>query len=83
MLDLAFIRENPTIVEEAIKNKQVDLDINQILALDQKVRTIKQQVEATRTEQNRVSKQMPKATPEERAPLQQRGRELGRDTQNT
>jgi seryl-tRNA synthetase len=77
MLDLTFIRENPAIVGQAIKNKHVDLDIDQLLALDLNVRAMKQQVEATRTEQNLLSKQMAKkVAPEERASLQLRGREL-------
>ena len=63
MLDMAFIRENPTQLAQAIKDKQVDLDINQLLAADLDVRTMKQQVEALRTESNTLSKQMPKAPP--------------------
>lgn len=77
MLDLTFIREHPEIVAQAIKEKHVDLDLNQLLATDLDVRTMKQQVEALRTERNRISKQMAKASPEERVVLQERGREIG------
>lgn len=61
MLDIKFVRENPDVVKENIKNKFQDRKlelVDQVLELDQKNRDIKQEVEALRANKNQVSKQI-------------------------
>ncbi len=40
MLDIKFIRENPDIVKQAARNKNVDIDLDEILSLDEKRRKL-------------------------------------------
>lgn len=60
MLDVKFIRENPDVVKEAAKNKNVKVDIDRILELDKKRRDILREVEQLRREQNQASGTMGK-----------------------
>ena len=48
MLDLKFIRENPDTVQQAAKQKRVDVDVRELLALDAAHRAVLQQVEELR-----------------------------------
>lgn len=45
MLSLQFIRENPDIVRAAIKNKSAKVDFDTFLVLDEKKKTLQQEVE--------------------------------------
>ncbi len=56
MLDIKFIRENKDIVIEGAKKKHVDVDIEKLLALDEKRLEIMASTEALRSEQNKMSK---------------------------
>ena len=59
MLDIRFVRENPDVVKQNIKNKFQDSKlplVDEVIALDLRNREIKQEVEALRAEKNRVSK---------------------------
>ena len=61
MLDIKFVRENPDIVKQNIKNKFQDSKlplVDEVLELDQKNREIKGEVEALRAEKNKTSKQI-------------------------
>ena len=63
MLDIKFIRENPDAVKQNIKNKFQDAKlplVDEVIALDQQNRDIKQEVEALRAERNRASKEIGK-----------------------
>ncbi|MDO8495484.1 MAG: serine--tRNA ligase [bacterium] len=64
MLDIKFVRQNPEKVKEAVKNRQAKADVDKILALDTKQKTLLQEIEAGRAEQNKRSRGGPKA-PEE------------------
>jgi seryl-tRNA synthetase len=61
MLDIRFIRENPDKVKDACKrrNKDMDADVDEILAIDAERRKINTQVDEIKAEQNRASKQIP------------------------
>ena len=51
MLDIKFVRENPDIVKQNIKNKFQDEKlplVDEVIELDKKNRAIKQEVEALR-----------------------------------
>ncbi|MEK6732077.1 MAG: serine--tRNA ligase [Candidatus Omnitrophota bacterium] len=56
MLDIRFIRENPDIVKTAIKNRNMKLDIQEVLDLDSDRRKILVEVEGLKAEKNTISK---------------------------
>src|SRR3989338_5091154 len=56
MLDIKFIRQNQNIVREAIKNKNIDLDLDKLLAADERRRHLLVESESMKAEQNRRSK---------------------------
>jgi len=56
MLDIKFIRENSDIVKKAIKNRNLRLDLRELLALDSERRKILIEVESLKAEKNKVSK---------------------------
>ena len=61
MLDIRFLRENPEIVKQNIKNKFQDSKlplVDEVIALDIRNREIKQEVEGLRAEKNKISKQI-------------------------
>ena len=61
MLDIKFLRTNPDIVKQNIKNKFQDEKlplVDEVIELDQRNREIKQEVEALRAEKNKASKQI-------------------------
>ena len=61
MLDIKFVRSNPEVVKQNIKNKFQDSKlplVDEVLELDKKNREIKQEVEALRAEKNKISKQI-------------------------
>jgi seryl-tRNA synthetase len=61
MLDLKFVRENPEVVKQNIKNKFQDKKlglVDEVIALDIELRKIKQEAEALRADRNRFSKQI-------------------------
>jgi seryl-tRNA synthetase len=56
MLDIKFIRENPQIVKEGCKKKQVEVDIDRLLLLDEKRREYIKSTETLQAEQNKLGK---------------------------
>ena len=61
MLDIKFVRENPEIVKQNIRNKFQDKKlplVDEVLELDKRNREIKQEVEALRAERNKLSKEI-------------------------
>jgi seryl-tRNA synthetase len=79
MLDLKYIRENKDLVRTALKNKKVNLDLDELLSLDTEVLDLKKRVQSLQEEKNSNAKKMPKATPEERPALIERGRAVGQE----
>lgn len=60
VLDIKFIRQNPDSVKKATKDKGVDVDVDALLALDEKRRKMLQELEQLRAEQNKASKSVGK-----------------------
>ena len=61
MLDIKFVRTNPEVVKQNIRNKFQDEKlplVDEVLELDVRNREIKQEVEALRAEKNKASKQI-------------------------
>lgn len=61
MLDLKFVRENPEVVKQNIRNKfqysKLEL-VDEVIALDIELRNTKQKAEALRADRNKLSKQI-------------------------
>lgn len=61
MLDLKFVRENPDIVKQNIKNKFQDRKlplVDEVITLDEQSRAAKQEADNLRAERNKISKQI-------------------------
>ena len=61
MLDIKFLRENPEIVKQNIRNKFLDEKlplVDEVIELDADNRSIKQEVVALRADRNKFSKQI-------------------------
>lgn len=61
MLDLKFVRENPEVVKQNIRNKFQDHKlelVDEVIALDAELRNTKQKAESLRAERNKISKEI-------------------------
>ena len=61
MLDLKFVRENPDIVKQNIKNKFQDRKlplVDEVIELDAKARAVKTEADELRANRNKLSKQI-------------------------
>ena len=61
MVDIKFVRNNPDVVKQNIKNKFQDEKlplVDEVIELDKRNREIKQEVEALRAEKNKASKEI-------------------------
>ncbi|WPC44193.1 serine--tRNA ligase [Clostridium sp. JS66] len=61
MLDLKFVRENPEIVKQNIKNKFQDnklVLVDEVIELDAELRNIKKEADSLRADRNKISKQI-------------------------
>jgi seryl-tRNA synthetase len=61
MLDIKFIRENADKIKEAIKNKNINLDLDELLVVDEKRVRALQAVEELSAEKNRLNETMQKS----------------------
>ncbi|MCB9554489.1 MAG: serine--tRNA ligase [Deltaproteobacteria bacterium] len=69
MLDIKIIRENPDTVRQAIARRRMDpqrVDVDKLIALDEKWRELQGQAEAMRAERNAASQSIKKLTGDER-----------------
>ncbi len=80
MLSLQFIRENPDIVRAAIINKSTKIDFDAFLALDEKKKTMQQEVETLRAKRNELSASMVKGKPD--PAILEQAKKLKEDLQN-
>lgn len=70
MLDIKFIRENLELVKDAAKKKHVNVDLDGLIALDEKRRSLLTVIESKKSEQNLVSPKVAVTTDDgERAAL--------------
>ncbi|GAA3900511.1 serine--tRNA ligase [Sphingomonas limnosediminicola] len=77
MLALDFVKANRETVEKAIRDKNVALDLDQLLDLDAEVRAGKTEIDRLRAERNAVSAKFKDATSEEKAELGKQAKEAG------
>jgi len=55
MLDIKFIRENKEIVKEALKNRNLKIDIDELVKLDEDRRSLLVEAEALKAERNKAN----------------------------
>ncbi len=55
MLDIHFIRENVDLIKEGARKKHITVDIDRLIAVDDERKSIRQELDAKRAEQNRAS----------------------------
>lgn len=75
MLDIRFIRENPEVVKNACRVKGFDDNVDEILALDTRVRELKTVTQNMTAEKNKITREIPTAT--DKAPLIARSKQIG------
>jgi seryl-tRNA synthetase len=66
MIDIKEIRENPQRFKQAAKNKNIEVDIDRLLAVDAELLSAKQRLQEIATEKNRIGKSIPKLAGEEK-----------------
>jgi seryl-tRNA synthetase len=69
MLDIRFIRENKDIIAAAAKKKRIAVDLDALLVLDDKRRSLMATAEAKRAEQNAANAKIASAPAEEKQAL--------------
>lgn len=79
MIDIKALRDDPDFFKQAAKAKNVDIDVQHIVALDQEIRDLKQDVEAISAKKNEASKRMADASDEEKQSIIEEMREIGND----
>ncbi len=57
MLDIKFIRENADKVKQAAKNKNIKIDIDHLLKIDEKKRGLQAEIDELRAKRNELAKQ--------------------------
>ena len=55
MLDIKYIRENSEKIKEAAKNKNIDINIDELLALDDKRRALQLEIDELRAKRNKLA----------------------------
>lgn len=76
MIDIQTLRNDPESVRENLRRRQVELDLDQLLGLDELRSRLIQELDALRQERNQIADQVAKASPEDRPAFVQRGKEL-------
>jgi seryl-tRNA synthetase len=66
MLDINFVRKNPDLIRNEIKNRNLKFDIEELLDLDEKRNGILQETEKMRAEKNKASKEIAKLSGSEK-----------------
>ncbi|KKW29017.1 MAG: Serine-tRNA ligase [Candidatus Uhrbacteria bacterium GW2011_GWD2_52_7] len=69
MIDLKLFREHPTLFRDAAASKNVTVDVDRILDLDRRVRSLKSESEGIKAQKNEASKRISKADGDERKGL--------------
>ena len=66
MIDIKAIRENPQLYKDGAKAKRFDVDIDRLLAVDAALLEDKKKLQEIATEKNRLGKEIPKLSPDEK-----------------
>jgi seryl-tRNA synthetase len=79
MLDIQFIRQNADQVRAAIKNKRLDLNLDDLLTADRERRDATTSLEQKRARKNELSALIPKASKDERPKLVEEAKQVRGD----
>jgi seryl-tRNA synthetase len=79
MLDLKFIRENPSTVQRAIDDKHISLDLSLLLESDARSSALARALQELSERRNRNASLIPKASTDARAGLIAEGRRIGEE----
>src|SRR3989344_4572751 len=63
MLDIKFIRDNPDLVKDAVKNKLVDVDVDQLLIFDSQRRELQSKLDEINRQRNALADANKKTKP--------------------
>jgi seryl-tRNA synthetase len=69
MLDIKFIRENADIIKAGAAKKLIEVDLDRLLAVDDERKTLRQELDNKRAEQNRRSNEIQRAQGDERVKI--------------
>ena len=76
MLDRLFIRQNPDVVKDAVRNKGISLDVDELLRLDARTRELQGAVDSAQGRRNSAQKEFRDADEAGRARLRVESKEL-------
>ncbi len=76
MLDRRFIRSNPDAVKQAVRVKGLDLDVDELLDVDQRVRKLTTELDEAQAQRKSSAKEFAKADEDRRAELRAQHAEL-------
>jgi seryl-tRNA synthetase len=79
MLDIQFIRQNAEAVRSAIKNKRLDVDLDDLLSADRARREATTTLEQKRARKNELSALIPKASKDDRSRLVDEAKQVRAD----
>lgn len=68
MIDLKLLRTNPELYKDSAKKRWSNVDIDAFLVLDKEVVKLKQEIDELRTIKNKVSREIPTLSNEEKGP---------------
>ena len=66
MIDIKLLRDNPSFYRAAAQAKNIDIDVERILELDRRVRSLKTELEGIKAQKNEASKDIARATNDQR-----------------
>lgn len=69
MIDIRIVRENPGLVKKAVRDKNMRIDIDQVVATDARRRSLEREWDELRHKQNQLGEKMPKAAKDEKETL--------------
>src|SRR6201995_4912258 len=76
MLDRRFIRSNPDAVKQAVRVKGLDLDVDELLAVDHRVRKLTTELDEAQAQRKSSAKEFARADEARRAELREAHKEL-------
>ncbi len=82
MLDIKFIRENPELIKEAAIKKRISFNVDSLIKLDDERKEAVTAFENARAEQNKLSDEVGRADPSERASMAEKLKPLKEQVQN-
>jgi seryl-tRNA synthetase len=83
MLDIKLIRQQPEMVKQAIRDKRIELDLDELLRIDAEQRRLRTELDELQRQRNQTQSAVKSADPQTRAELIQRGRELAAKSDET